>query len=897
MSGALIFIQEDLEISDLQIQLLVGVSHLCGLPGSMVAGRTSDYIGRRYTITLASIAFLLGSVLMGYGPSYPILMIGNIFVGIGVSFAMVVAPVYSAEISPPSSRGFFTSLPTLSVNTGFLLGYMSNYFFEKLSLRLGWRMMVAVPALPSLCLIILMLKLVESPRWLVMQGRVGEARKVLLLVSNSKEEAEQRLMEIKGVVGIDKNCTQDTVEVPKKTRSGEGALKELFCKASPTVRRILIAAILLHLFLRLGGSATILLYSPRVFERTGITDKSKLMLATVGMGISKFVFSFISIFLSDKFGRRILLLISAGGVFLSMLGLGICLTIVEHSKEKLLWASIFTIFLTYTFVAFMSIGIGPVTWVYSSEIFPLRFRAQGLGLCVVVNRITTVAVVTSFISIYKAITMGGIFFLFTGINVLALRFYYSFLPETKGRSIEDMETIFRRNSKYGCYEWSHDIYEGGARSERHPTRRSLAAGRTSDYIGRRYTIAIASTLFMSGSIIMGYGPNYAVLIVGRCIAGVGVGFALLIAPVYSAEISSAKSRGFLTSLPELCIGIGILLGYVANYFLGKLSLTLGWRLMLGIAAAPSLALALGILTMPESPRWLVMQGQLGKAKEVLLQVSNSEQEAELRFKDIKIAAGIDENYPEKMDKLPEKNSGGGVWKELFVRPSPPVRWMLMAAVGIHFFEHATGIEAVMLYSPRIFKKAGVTTKDKLLLTTIGVGVTKILCLIIASFLLDKVGRRSLLLVSTAGMVCSLTVLGFSLTMVQISHEKLLWALALSIAATYTFVASFNIGLGPVTWVYSSEIFPLRLRAQGASIGVAVNRVMNAAVSMSFISIYKAITIGGAFFMFAAISALAWIFFYFFLPETKGKALEEMEMVFTKSYSNNVVAETDLNRNV
>ncbi|MED6155682.1 dolichyl-phosphate-mannose-protein mannosyltransferase [Stylosanthes scabra] len=417
---------------------------------------------------------------------------------------------------------------------------------------------------------------------------------------------------------------------------------------------------------------------------------------------------------------------------------------------------------------------------------------------------------------------------------------------------------------------------------------SLAAGRISDYIGRRYTISIASILFMLGAILMGYGPNYAVLMTGRCIAGIGVGFALMIAPVYSAEISSAKSRGLLTSLPELCIGIGILLGYILNYVFGKfLPLKLGWRLMLGVAAVPSLFLALGILAMPESPRWLVLRGHLPTAKRVLLQISNSEQEAENRFNDIKLAAGVDENNS-LVDK--RNQNGSKVWKDLLVHPSPPVRWMLMAAVGIHFFEHATGIEAVVLYSPRIFKKAGVTSKENLMLATIGIGVTKIVFLVIATFLLDRVGRRKLLLVSTGGMVCALAVLGLSLTMVDGSHEKsLLWALTLSIISTYVFVAFFNIGLGPVTWVYSSEIFPLRLRAQGHSIGVAVNRVMNATVSMSFISIYKAITIGGAFFMFSGISILAWLFFYFFLPETKGKLLEEMEMVFTRKSRRDVAA--------
>jgi len=427
---------------------------------------------------------------------------------------------------------------------------------------------------------------------------------------------------------------------------------------------------------------------------------------------------------------------------------------------------------------------------------------------------------------------------------------------------------------------------------------SLAAGRTSDYIGRRYTIVLASITFLLGAILMGYAPSYAILMTGRCTAGIGVGFALMIAPVYSAEISSPSSRGFLTSLLELCISLGILLGYLSDYFFGKMTLKLGWRMMLGIAAVPSLALTFGILKMPESPRWLVMQGRLGDAKKVLLLVSNSKEEAEARFCDIKTAAGIDENCQEDVVKLPTTARGEGVWKELLLTPSQAVRRILITAIGIHFFEHSTGIEAVVLYSPRIFKKAGITDKDKLLLATVGVGLTKTAFIFIATFWIDRVGRRRLLLISTGGMIAALTGLGFSLKMVEHSEEKLLWALSLSIVAIYTYVAFFSIGLGPITWVYSSEIFPLKLRAQGASIGVAVNRVMNATVSMSFISIYKAITIGGSFFMFAGISVLAWVFFYFSLPETKGKSLEEMEALFSKNARpRNIVIEIQRRSNV
>lgn len=448
MAGALLFIKEELEISDMQVQLLAGILNACALPACMIAGRLSDYIGRRYTIMLSSIFFFLGSILMGYGSSFPILMIGRCIAGFGVGFALIIVSVYSAEISSPSYRGFLTSLPDLSINIGFLLGYLSNYFLGKLSLRLGWRIMLAIPSIPSIGLVILMLQLVESPRWLVMQGRLGDAKKVLLLISNSKQEAEQRMKEIKNAVGIDENCTQNIVHVSKKTRSGGGALKEMFYKPSPHVYRILIAAIGVHIFQNICGVEGIFLYSPRIFGRMGITDKGTLLLATVGIGISQTLFTLLSCFLLDKIGRRILLLVSSGGVIFSMLGLCVCSAIVENSKlgEEPLWAIIFTIIVIYIMAGFNAIGIGAVTWVYSTEIFPLRLRAQGLGVCVIMNRITNVAVVTSFISIYKTITLGGTFFLFVGTNVLGWWFYYSFLPETKGRSLEDMETIFGKNS-------------------------------------------------------------------------------------------------------------------------------------------------------------------------------------------------------------------------------------------------------------------------------------------------------------------------------------------------------------------------------------------------------------------------------------------------------------------
>ncbi|XP_048526979.1 probable polyol transporter 6 [Triticum urartu] len=412
---------------------------------------------------------------------------------------------------------------------------------------------------------------------------------------------------------------------------------------------------------------------------------------------------------------------------------------------------------------------------------------------------------------------------------------------------------------------------------------SLTAGRVSDWVGRRRTISLAACIFLAGSVLMGLSPNFATLLAGRCVAGVGVGYALMIAPVYAAEIASADIRGSLTSLPEICISFGILIGYVSNYFLAKLPLVYGWRTMLGLGALPSAVLALGVLAMPESPRWLVMQARPDEALAVLRKVCNTAGEADVRLADIKSAAGFVEGDDAS---APATGSGGkGVLKEMFIHPTPTVRRVLVAGLGIHFFQHLSGIEAVVLYSPRIFKAAGIATRNKILAATIGVGVTKTVFIMTAILLVDRVGRRPLYLSSLAGIVASLTCLGLGLTVIEHSPhgQGAPWAVVLAITTVFTFVASFSVGVGPITWAYSSEVWPLRLRAQGASIGVAINRIMNAGVSMTFVTLYKAITIGGAFFLFAGLAVVAATFFYFCCPETQGRPLEEIEEVFSQGW--------------
>lgn len=400
---------------------------------------------------------------------------------------------------------------------------------------------------------------------------------------------------------------------------------------------------------------------------------------------------------------------------------------------------------------------------------------------------------------------------------------------------------------------------------------SLSGGRTSDAIGRKWTMGLGAIIFQTGAAIMTFAPSFTVLMIGRLLAGVGIGFGAMISAVYIAEISPAAARGTLTSLPEICINLGILLGYVSNYAFSGLSEHISWRVMLGVGILPSVFIGVALFVIPESPRWLMMEKRVPEARAVLLQISESEAEVEERLAEIEEAANIMKSVNSE-DKA--------VWREL-LNPSPAVRRMLYAGCGIQLFQQITGIDATVYYSPTIFRDAGIKSDQELLAATVAVGFTKTIFILVAIFLIDKVGRKPLLYVSTIGMTVCLFALGIALTLrkhaVGLISPNL--GIDMAIFAVCGTVAFFSIGMGPICWVLSSEIFPIRLRAQASALGQVGGRVGSGLVSMSFLSMARAISVGGMFFVFAAISTVSVVFVYFCVPETKGKTLEQIEIMF------------------
>ncbi|KAL3509407.1 hypothetical protein ACH5RR_028808 [Cinchona calisaya] len=396
----------------------------------------------------------------------------------------------------------------------------------------------------------------------------------------------------------------------------------------------------------------------------------------------------------------------------------------------------------------------------------------------------------------------------------------------------------------------------------------LAGGRISDAIGRKWAMGLAAFVFQAGAGIMTVAPSFEVLMIGRILAGIGIGFGVMVAPVYIAEISPSFDRGSLTSFPEIFINLGILLGYVSNYVFSGLPVHINWRIMLAVGILPAVFIAFALCIIPESPRWLVMQNRVEEARSILLKTNENETEVDERLSEIKLAAGITDA---------EKHQNKAVWREL-LNPSPALRRMLVTSFGIQCFQQITGIDATIYYSPEIFKAAGVDGNSNLLAATVAVGITKTTFILIAMVLIDKVGRKPLLYVSTIGMTMCLFTLGISLSFLGEGSV----GIALAVLSVCGTVAFFSVGIGPICWVLTSEIFPLRLRAQASALGAVGSRVCSGLIAMSFLSISHAITTAGTFLIFGVLSAISVAFVYIMVPETKGKSLEQIELLFQNS---------------
>lgn len=376
---------------------------------------------------------------------------------------------------------------------------------------------------------------------------------------------------------------------------------------------------------------------------------------------------------------------------------------------------------------------------------------------------------------------------------------------------------------------------------------SGASGPMSDRLGRRRVVFIIAIIFIIGALILALAPSMPVLVIGRLIIGLAVGGSTAIVPVYLSEMAPTAQRGSLSSLNQLMITIGILSSYLINYALAPIE---GWRWMLGLAVVPSLILLIGVAFMPESPRWLLEHKSEKAARDVM----------RLTFND----SEIDKEIAAMKEINRISDSTWNVLKSPWLRPT-----LIIGAV-FALFQQIIGINAIIYYAPTIFSKAGLGDATSIL-GTVGIGTVNVLITIVAIMIIDKVDRKRLLVIGNIGMVSSLLIMAILIWAIGIQSSAWIIILCLTI-----FIIFFGFTWGPVLWVMLPELFPMRARGAATGVAALVLSIGSLLVAQFFPMLTEVLPVEQVFLIFAVIGIFALFFVIKYLPETRGRSLEEIE---------------------
>ncbi|MDX2418768.1 MAG: sugar porter family MFS transporter [Xanthomonadales bacterium] len=401
----------------------------------------------------------------------------------------------------------------------------------------------------------------------------------------------------------------------------------------------------------------------------------------------------------------------------------------------------------------------------------------------------------------------------------------------------------------------------------------MMAGPVSDRFGRRPVLKVAALLFAISAIASAIAPDYITLIAARMLGGFGVGAALIIAPMYIAEIAPADIRGRMVSFNQLNIVIGISVAYFSNFLilnLGQSDLNWaqslhmgewGWRWMLGIEALPAIIYFFALFSVPESPRWLIMRGKAEEALQIFTRVSGrAKAEADLKV----VTDSLDaEAHLEK-----------GSLKELFL---PAMRLVLTIGIVIAILQQITGINSVFFYAPMIFEQSGIGT-DAAFMQAVLVGIVNLVATVVAILLIDKLGRRPLMISGLVIIATSMMLLAYSFGSASTTPTGELVGMnpTLILIGILSFVAGFGISLGPVMWVLFSELFPNRIRGIAISFCGLINSSISFIVQLVFPWELENFGPATTFLIYGSFAIVGLIFVMRVLPETKGRSLEQLQ---------------------
>lgn len=397
---------------------------------------------------------------------------------------------------------------------------------------------------------------------------------------------------------------------------------------------------------------------------------------------------------------------------------------------------------------------------------------------------------------------------------------------------------------------------------------TLITGPLSDMFGRRPLIVVSSLVFIAGTIIAAVATTFILVVIGRLVQGIGVGVVTIEVPLYLTEITPKDIRGKSTTMFQLFLTFGILMGYVVNLAFQGAPSSWNWRAVFLVATLPGAVLFLGSFFLPESPQWYHLKGRKDKAMETFYRL-RSKEEAEKEMSDL-------ERLKKEGEESSLKKGKRKVWKKYYLFP-------FLLSMSIVWLVQLTGINNVLQYSNQILGTAGLTGSVPQFLGAVGFGLINFVTTIFAVMLVDKMGRRPLIIIGSIGIVVSTVFMGITSYVYRGMHTGEPAEGYLVLAGCFVYLISFAIGPGVCMWLAASELLPLPIRGKGMGINLFFGSLVPAGYAALFLHIVDTIGLGGAFFLMGGTTLIMLLIAVFLLPETKGKSLEEVEQYFRDRY--------------
>lgn len=418
ISGALLFIHNTIPLTDTQLSLIVGAVLGGGLAGTLLAGPLGDRFGRRFLIFFSSIIFIFGISFILLAKTFLLLFAARLLLGIGVGIISVAVPLYVAEIVPSRDRGKYVTFFQLLLTFGIVLAYFVDLIFTPSG---NWRAMFAVLLVPSIILLLGVFFLPETPRWLLANHQEDKARAILQRIPHRR------------------TVDETVLAIQQSLHEVKGSWREFFSAQFflPTTIAILIAV-----FNQLTGINSFLQYAPLILKNAGIDSNLVSMLGSAGIGILNFLFTMLAIGLIDTLGRRPLLLTGIAGVVAAEVYLGA----INYFMGSSAYAGIFSLIGLLIYIVFFAIGPGVVVWLAISELFPTRLRGKGIALSLFFSSLSATLLAMFFLPLVKTIGMGCAYWLFASFTLAYFFVAYYLLPETKSRTLEEIQHVFHKKN-------------------------------------------------------------------------------------------------------------------------------------------------------------------------------------------------------------------------------------------------------------------------------------------------------------------------------------------------------------------------------------------------------------------------------------------------------------------